>query len=101
MDLTSLMALNLPHPIKPKNYEYLIKAAIQIPSYIIRSLPIPSSAALCVQPTASHQSTPTSRLHQNLSRQNQIFIEKNSINKVEVKIARETQTWPMKEEKPE
>lgn len=29
-------------------------------------LPIPSSAALCVQPTASHQSTPASRLHQNL-----------------------------------
>jgi hypothetical protein len=30
-------------------------------------LPIPSSAALCVQPTASHQSTPANRLHQNLT----------------------------------
>jgi len=36
-------------------------------SAAVMPLPIPSSAALCVQPTASHQSTPANRLHQNLT----------------------------------
>jgi hypothetical protein len=52
----------------PLNYVDNLKR-LNCTNYKLSYLPRPSSATLCVQPTASQQSRPAIRLHQNLLKQ--------------------------------